>query len=80
MVYELGYKGEGSDGESFSMGLIDVNKLKYDSEKSGLDSQKSGLNGQKSEESDKNQEKHKNQVTQDKPVTSCHRHNGRIVQ
>ena len=80
MVYELGYKGEGCDGQPFSMGLIDVSKLRHDSEKSGFGGQKSGVNGQKSAVSDKNQEKQEKQVTQDKLVSSYHRHTDTVVQ
>jgi post-segregation antitoxin (ccd killing protein) len=33
IVYELLYQGEGGDGESFLMGLLDVKKLGYDEQK-----------------------------------------------
>ena len=36
IVYELLYRGEGEDGESFLMGLLDVKKLEYDDQKEPL--------------------------------------------
>ncbi|MBC8554037.1 MAG: hypothetical protein H8D23_30885 [Candidatus Brocadiales bacterium] len=80
MVYELGYKGEGSDGGTFSMGLIDVSQLKYDPKKSGFEGQKSGVNEQKSGVSDNNQQEQKKQVAQDKKVATCHHRSDGIVQ
>lgn len=41
-VYELLYQGEGERGESFLMGLIDVEKLRYDEKKSGQNGNRSG--------------------------------------
>lgn len=41
-VYELLYRGEGEQGESFLSGLIDIEKLGYDEKKSGLND---GLSG-----------------------------------
>jgi DNA primase len=41
-VYELLYQGEGEHGEPFLMGLIDVDKLRYDEKKSGQNSKRSG--------------------------------------
>lgn len=41
-VYELLYQGEGEHGESFLMGLIDVEKLRYDENRSGQNGQRSG--------------------------------------
>ena len=41
-VYELLYQGEGEHGEPFLMGLIDVEKLRYDEKKSGPDGERSG--------------------------------------
>jgi DNA primase len=40
--YELLYQGEGEAGELFLMGLIDVDRLRYDAERSGLEGQRSG--------------------------------------
>jgi hypothetical protein len=40
--YELLYQGEGEAGEAFLMGLIDVARLRYDAERSGLEGQRSG--------------------------------------
>ncbi len=42
IVYELLYQGEGEDGESFLVGLIDVESLGYDEKKSGVDNERSG--------------------------------------
>jgi len=42
-VYELLYQGEGKQGESFLMGLIDVDKLRYDENKSGQNECRSGV-------------------------------------
>lgn len=41
-VYELLYQGEGEHGEPFLMGLIDVEKLRYDEKKSGQNGERSG--------------------------------------
>lgn len=41
-VYELLYQGEGEHGEPFLMGLIDVEKLRYDEKKSGQNDDRSG--------------------------------------
>lgn len=41
-VYELLYQGEGEQGGPFLMGLIDVEKLRYDEKKSGQNSERSG--------------------------------------
>jgi hypothetical protein len=41
-VYELLYQGEGEHGEPFLMGLIDVERLKYDENKSGQNNNQSG--------------------------------------
>lgn len=41
-VYELIYQGEGEQGEPFLMGLIDVEKLAYDENKSGQNGKRSG--------------------------------------
>jgi hypothetical protein len=41
--YELLYQGEGEQGEAFLMGLIDVAKLDYDAERSGLEEPWSGV-------------------------------------
>ncbi len=40
-VYELLYQGEGMDGKAFLTGLIDVEKLGYDGNWSGVDDSKS---------------------------------------
>ena len=42
-VYELLYQGEGEHGEPFLMGLIDVEKLRYDENKSGQNGKWSGV-------------------------------------
>lgn len=42
-VYELLYQGEGKQGEPFLMGLIDVDKLRYDENKSGQNECRSGV-------------------------------------
>ena len=42
-VYELLYQGEGEHGEPFLMGLIDVDKLRYDEKKSGQTGNLSGV-------------------------------------
>lgn len=42
-VYELLYQGEGKQGEPFLMGLIDVDKLRYDENKSGQNGCRSGV-------------------------------------
>ena len=39
--YEMLYNGEGTDKSHFLMGLLDIEKLKYDSNKSGLNQNKS---------------------------------------
>jgi len=41
-VYELLYQGEGEHGEPFLMGLIDVEKLRYDENRSGQNGERSG--------------------------------------
>ncbi len=41
-VYELLYQGEGEGGKPFLIGLIDVEKLGYDGNRSGVDGKKSG--------------------------------------
>ena len=41
-VYELLYQGEGEHGEPFLMGLIDVEKLRYDANRSGQNDMQSG--------------------------------------
>ncbi len=41
-VYELLYQGEGKQGEPFLMGLIDVEKLRYDEKQSGQNEHRSG--------------------------------------
>ncbi len=40
--YELLYQGEGEAGAPFLMGLIDVERLRYDAERSGLEAPRSG--------------------------------------
>ncbi|MEE8059408.1 MAG: hypothetical protein V3T17_16470, partial [Pseudomonadales bacterium] len=40
IVYELLYNGEGEEGDNFLMGLLDVNKLRYDEQKNPLSKQK----------------------------------------
>ena len=40
--YELLYQGEGEDGKAFLSGLIDVEKLKYDANRSGQNGHRSG--------------------------------------
>lgn len=47
MEYELLYLGDGSSGQPQLMGLLDVEKLRYDAEKSGVRQQKSGQKAQK---------------------------------
>jgi DNA primase len=47
-VYELLYSGEGSDGRSFLMGLIDPEKLKYDANPSGQNGDRLGQNSESS--------------------------------
>lgn len=47
-VYELLYQGEGEQGNTFMMGLLDVESLGYDKKKSGLNDQLSGLNAKRS--------------------------------
>jgi len=42
-VYELLYQGEGEHGEPFLMGLIDVEKLRYDEKQSGQNAHRSGV-------------------------------------
>jgi len=42
IVYELLYQGEGEDGESFLVGLIDMENLGYDAKKSGVNGRRSG--------------------------------------
>jgi len=42
IVYELLYQGEGEDGESFLVGLIDVESLVYDEKRSGQNNRRSG--------------------------------------
>jgi hypothetical protein len=41
--YELLYRGEGEQGEAFLMGLIDVERLSYDAERSGCEAPWSGV-------------------------------------
>ncbi len=41
--YEMLYSGEGTDKSTFIMGLLDIEKLKYDKNKSGLNANKSPL-------------------------------------
>lgn len=41
-VYELQYQGEGNDDERFMMGLIDIEKLRYDGNQSGQKVKQSG--------------------------------------
>lgn len=41
-VYELLYRGEGEQGESFLSGLIDTTKLGYDAKQSGVNAELSG--------------------------------------
>jgi len=40
-IYEILYAGEGKDGSAFLPGLIDVTKLGYDAERSGINGQRS---------------------------------------
>jgi DNA primase len=47
-VYELLYQGEGEQGHSFMMGLLDVESLGYDKKKSGVNDELSGLNTKRS--------------------------------
>ena len=42
-VYELVYHGEGEDGGRFLVGLLDVEKLSYDANRSGLNGNRSAL-------------------------------------
>ena len=43
LVYELVYHGEGEDGGRFLVGLLDVEKLSYDTNRSGLNGNRSVL-------------------------------------
>ncbi|MCP4897527.1 MAG: toprim domain-containing protein [bacterium] len=47
-VYEMLYEGQGRDGASFLLGLIDEESLGYDAEKSGSESKWSGSKPEKS--------------------------------
>jgi DNA primase catalytic core len=47
IVYELLYQGEGEDGESFLMGLLDVKRLGYDDQKEPPAEEKEPQNGKK---------------------------------
>jgi len=42
-TYELLYQGEGEQGETFLMGLIDVARLHYDGQRSGQSAERSGV-------------------------------------
>jgi DNA primase len=47
-AYELLYQGEGEAGESFLMGLIDVDRLRYDGQRSGQNGDRSGSESDRS--------------------------------